>query len=398
MLYELRKICEELHVKILILVVLIISFVVAFIPIGSFSALESAENSNLVKGKAAISLEKERYENIKGILSIQKINEALNYYQSISTEDLAYVQSEIKYPGIINMLVDAYSSINEGNNINLYKLKNADDFYDRYKIQINEQLNHKVDGYDKREKEEVLEKAGDIDIPFQLDYSKQWQFSYRVLTIVFIGMAVVALMVGIRLFSYEKEKNMDLILATIDKRNLYKIGRNKIFAFLLLLTLLFGSSIIIFSMIFFSITGFRGWNSQIQTTYFYSIYNLTFSEAYLLFVFMGWVCILTIGMIIATINAFTQKSYNTLVIGTIIIFIPFVITRLGTIPLVVKKFFRLQPINGFMTEKILSSMHMHKLFFINISTATAIIFYAIFISIVCMLAIPKIFSIRINKG
>ncbi|EES91105.1 hypothetical protein FDJ70_02785 [Clostridium botulinum] len=55
-----------------------------------------------------IHLLKERYENSKGILTIDKLNKALKYYKSKSDSDTAYVETAIKYPGILELMDAAY--------------------------------------------------------------------------------------------------------------------------------------------------------------------------------------------------------------------------------------------------------------------------------------------------
>ena len=338
MLDELRKIWSEFYVKMLVLIILIVSMAAAIVPIRSFSAMESAESTNMFKGKDAVRVLKEQYENSKGQLSTDKINAVLRYYQSIPSQDLAYVESTIQYPGIINLLLDAYLSVNTDESTNLYKLKDADDFYNRNTVQITAVLNHSTNTYQPWEKDIVLEKAESIEKPFKMDFSRQWVFAYRLLTLVFIVIAISAIIIGSRIFSYEKEKNMDMILVTISNKKLRNIARNKVFALLTFLTIEFLISMIILTVIFFSVTGFSAWSSQIQIEYFTSVYKLTFGSAYLLFIFMGWISIMTIGVLVGTINALTQKSYSSLVIGFTFVFIPLIITRLGSIPVSVKVF------------------------------------------------------------
>ncbi|WP_353095636.1 hypothetical protein [Tissierella praeacuta] len=362
MLSELKKFWNELHVKILVLLAILVSIA----PIRSFSVIESPNSINRIKGRAAIHVMRERYKNSKGELSINKIKEVLSYLQSIPSPELAYLESDIKYPGIINLLSYAYSPSNPEERANLHTMKNVDDFYNRNIIKIEDTLNNSPNDYKLWEKDAILKRAETIEKPFVINFSRQWVEVYKSLAILFIIISISAIVVGSRLFSYEKEKNMDIILVTFGSKKLQSIGRNKIFALLTFLTIEFLVSVLIVSIIVFSATGIDGWSSQIQIEFFTSIYNLTFGGVYLLFLFMGWISIIAIGTLVATINAFMQKSYASLVIGFLMVFLPLVIIRFDSIPISVRKFLKVQPINGFMTIRNITSLQMFKFFSLKV--------------------------------
>lgn len=181
------------------------------------------------------------------------------------------------------------------------------------------------------------------------------------------------------------------------KKKLQTIGKDKVLALLSFLTIEFLISVLIISAIIFSTTGINGWLSQIQIKYFTSIYNLTFGGAYLLFIFMAWISLLAIGTLTAAINALMQRSYPSLVIGFLIVFIPFLAIRISSLPLSIRKFMSIQPINGFVTVRNILSLQMYEFVFIKCLTTTAIILCSTIIFIVCMLLAPKLFSSR-EKG
>lgn len=396
MLDELKKFWSEFHVKVLVLIVILVSIGVSIAPIKSFSIMESPDSINRIKGKAAIKIQKERYENSKGELSINKINEVLSYFQSIPSPELAYMESNIKYPGITSLLSYAYSSIDSDERVNLNTIENGDDFYNRYIIKIEDILNSSPNDYKSWEKDVILKKAESVEKPFIMDFSRQWLDVYKSLNILFIVISISAIVVGSKLFSYEKEKKMDMILVTSGDKKLQNIGRNKMFALLTFLTIEFLISVLIVSIIVFSIAGIDGWSSQIQIEFFTSIHRLTFGNAYLLFLFMGWICIMAIGILVATVNVFMQKSYISLVVGFLVTFLPLVIVRLDSIPISLRRFLMIQPINGFVIIENISSLHIFKFFNIKVLTTTAIIFYSFIILIVCVLIAPKLFSSRIK--
>lgn len=394
---ELKKICNETYIKLLVILFLILAIAAAILPINGFQVFESQQSTEMVGGKRAISIMKQQFEQEQGALSIKKINETLTYYQSISSNDEAYFYSGIKYPGRTDLLINAYQPANNVAYTDFYKLKNANDFYNRNVVQIEKLFDKATNEYQSWEKKPLLERVQSIETPYQLAFSEQWRSSLNMLMILFILMAVSAIMIGSRLFSYEKEKHMDLILTTLGKNTLQQIGRKKLFALCTIISALFFISTLIFTIIFFSITGLDAWSSQIQIQYFTSIYHLTFGEAYLLVIFMGWFCLLAIGVLVATLNAFLQKGLLSVLIGVVVVFIPLLITKIGVLPIWIKKLFSVQPINGCLPEDCLLSLHLYRFFFTDVLATTAIIINAFIILIVCLLIAPRIFRARINQ-
>ncbi|WP_242844586.1 hypothetical protein [Clostridium novyi] len=179
---------------------------------------------------------------------------------------------------------------------------------------------------------------------------------------------------------------------------LKKIGINKIKALITFLTVELLISVSIISVMMFSNTGISAWNSQIQIKYFTSIYNLTFGQAYLLIIFTGWVSIIAIGMFTATLNAYKQKSYTTLFLGVIITFIPMIAVKLDMFPVIITKFFKMQPINAFSIIGNLESLQIFNFIFFHALTMTAIIVNAMIILGICIFISPRLFIPKIKNA
>lgn len=395
MLNELKKFSSQLYVKILILIVILASVVVSIASIKSFSEMD---NKNELKGKAAINLIEKRYDDSKGPLKIDKLNEVLKYYKSMPDSDESYVKTDSKYPGIFSLLKSAYTTGDTVERNALRKVNNANDFYEKNIEIISNKLKESESNYESWEKDIILEKAKNIDKPFIIDFCDQWVKMYPALMICFIIIAISSIVVGSNLFSYEKDKKMDMLLVPLGNKTLKKVARNKIAALLVFLTVEFIVSVSIISMIVFFSAGISGWSSQIQIKYLTSIYHLTFGEAYLLSIFTGWISIMAIGTFVSILNAFTQKSYITLVLGFIITFIPMIIVRLNVFPIVITKFFAIQPINGFMIIKNLLSLQVFKLLLVNTLTIPSIIINSAIIVGLCILIAPYLFSIKIKNN
>lgn len=396
MLNELKKIYSEAHVKLFVLIVAIFTIIIPIVSINSYTTLKSFDDNEIVSGKEAYKIVRERYANYKGELSIDKLNASLDVYQSEPSEDLAYLKATIEYPGIINLLMEGYTSMDAENGSRLSDISNANDFYSKNVVKIEESLAHSSTKYYPWEKKIIIEKATAIETPYIIDFSRQWVFGYKILSFVFIIIFFSAIVIASKIFSYEKEKNMDMILATVNSKQIVKIGKHKIYALLTFLSVEYGISVIILSLIFFLNTGISAWSSQIQLEYFTSIYKITFGEMHLLCLIIGWVCVIAIGSIVAFINVIIQRSYITLMMGFITVLLPLVVTRLNLIPTLIKRFFLIQPINGFLIEKNLLSLHIYKIGPIAILSNTAIIIYSFLIIVLCILSVPHLFSIRIK--
>jgi len=128
MLTELKKILSGLHGKILILIIIAVSLFVSVMPIKSVSVIESSSSTETIKGKEAIKIIKDRYEESKGDLSTDRIHKFIDYFNSFGDLTTATVESNRKYPGISNLLFEAYSK-EDSVDCNAINREYGDDFY-----------------------------------------------------------------------------------------------------------------------------------------------------------------------------------------------------------------------------------------------------------------------------
>lgn len=395
MLNEMKKITRDIAVKVLFLIIIILSVGISIFSINSASSQESLDSSERINGKDAINLQKTEFLKTKGEITTDKVNEVINYYKKIQGADEAYMKTNFEFPGTFEIVSDAYTKGIFTDSENLRNLENGDDFYNRNAIKIKSILDESNNKYKDFEKQEILKRAEEVSKPFNMDYSEQWTYIFKAFTLVFIVISLSAVFIGSKLFSYEKEKNMDLILVTLGDKKVKNIGKNKVIAMLSFLTIEFIVSVLIISLIIFSSAGFTALTSQVQIKYFTSIMNLNFGTAYLLSIFTGWLCIMAVGVLVATINSFIQRNYKTLVVGFITVFIPIIVSRVNSLPLTFKKFMMLNPINGVMVEQNINSLNIFN-FGIKVPLQTGIIIFAVVILIIGILVSPKIFNKNIR--
>ena len=396
MLNELKKITSIFYFKILFVLVIIVSIITGFAAVRSFSELESLSSTNYLKGKSAINMIKQNYDNSRGVLTTDKLNEVLKYYKSIPNSDEAYIKASAKYPGIFSLIANSYPTDNADPSKQFKNMNNMNNFYERGTEIINQKLSESENMYEPWEKEIILDKANNITKPFNIEFSGQWNKLYSSLTICFIVIAISAIVLGSNIFSYEKDKNMDLLLVSLGDKSLKRIARNKVKSLIILLTIEVLISVLVTSLIVFSNTGIASWNNQIQIENFTSIYKLSFGQAYLLSVFAGWIGVIAIGLFISLLNAFIEKSYITLIIGVVIEFMPIIIAKAKVLPIIITKFLKAQPINAFFIRDNLMSLQVFKILGINTLTITATIITSLVIIFICILVSPNIFARRLK--
>lgn len=396
MLNELKKITSRFYFKILFVLVIIVSIITGFAAVRSFSELESLSSTNYLKGKSAINMIKQNYDNSRGVLTTDKLNEVLKYYKSIPNSDEAYIKASAKYPGIFPLIANLYPTDEADPSKQFKNMNNMNNFYERDKEIINQKLSESENMYEPWEKEIILDKANNITKPFNIEFSGQWNKLYSSLTICFIVIAISAVVLGSNIFSYEKDKNMDLLLVSLGDKSLKRIARNKVKSLIALLTIEVLISVLVTSLVVFNNTGIDSWNNQIQIENLTSIYKLSFGQAYLLSIFAGWIGVIAIGLFVSLLNAFIEKSYITLIIGVIIEFMPIIISKAKILPIIITKFLKAQPINSFFIRDNLMSLQVFKILGINTLTITATIITSLVILFICMLVSPNIFARRLK--
>lgn len=395
MLNEMKKITRDIVVKLMFLIIIIISIAFSIFSIKSVTVQKDIDSMELVRGKDGIKMQKEQYERTKGEITTDKVNGIINFYNSIADPNEAYIKTDFEFPGTFQLVSEGYTKGLLNNPEEIRNIENGDDFNNRNTIKIKSIIDESNNKYKDFEEQEILKRSEKIRKPLYMDYHGQWEYIFKSFTLTFIAISISAIFIGSKLFSYEKEKKMDLVLVTLGSRKIKQIGRNKFIAMLLFLTIEFIVAILIISIIIFSNMGISAFTSQIQIKYFTSILNLNFGTAYLLSIFTSWISIMAIGVLVATINSFIQRTYKTLVIGFISVLIPIIGSRINSLPIIFKKFMMLNPINGGMVEQNINSLNILN-FGIKVPLQTGIIIFAVIILIIGFFLSPKIFNRKIR--
>lgn len=381
--FELKKLKEGLSYKSMVAILLVVLFTITIMPLRSYSYVSNI-NELPIKGLAAIKELKASYKESKSELSVDYLNEVLSYYNSFSSSTEAELETNKKYPGVLLLLMKAYGSLDEPS-YNLSGVTGANDFYSRNQIELKNHINeNSVEG------KSLIKKMEKIKNPYNISFSKPWVNMWKSMMILGFYLAIVAILIGSKIFSIEKEVEMDKVMTISRQSKKRYIAKNKISALLFLLSKWYFISIFIILAVKIFTTGISGISSQIQTEYFFSTFSLSFGSATFLYIITEWLGILTVGLITAWINLVLTKTSTTFIVATIINFIPFVVGKIGgSISNTFMKTMHLFPINAI---DFISRINRLELYFGFLSPITVVLILGIVFIALTYALIPAIYS------
>lgn len=402
MLYEMKKFYKNSAVMILLVLAILLSIAMPIFFINSYESYDYSTGEEIViTGLDGMKDRKEKIQKLSGVLSVDKLNDALELYKSVPGRETAYFEIENKYPGFFYYLREAYSPFIESSGFQIRNIPNANNFYDRNIEKVEERIDSYGNNYlSNAEKQEVLKRVSDIKKPFTFEFIDQWPILIKSLFFSYFAIVFSAIIISNQLFSFEKEENMDIILNTAGRKKLISIGFKKVLALLIYLTLEFLICSIIVSSIVFGLLGVSGWNVQIQMLpqFFTIIYDLSIGQMYIYYMLIAWICILCVALIGAFINSISQKTYTSLIISTLLIVAPMFLKNSEYLSVNIQKILYLQPVNGANLFSFIDSLFSYNLCVSRVLTSTAMIIFAITCSIICMSLCPFIFAQRINRS
>ncbi len=291
-------------------------------------------------GLEGIEDRKDDLEKVRGEITVSKLNSALNLYKSFENTSDGFYAIEGAYPDFYFLLYEAYAPYAEEEMVSftLGEVASADDFYNRPVNKIKSKINaFGRQNLNEDEIEFMLSKAENLSKPYQFEYNDQYAYLIQSLIAVFAIILFVSILISSQIFSFEKEKTMDIILHSLGEKKLRLIGLKKIGAVILYTTSLYIVCVIVISLIIFIFVGTLGWNTQIQVMpMFFSIpYNWTFGELYLHIIILAGICSITISMIGVLINSILQNTYTTIIITSIFVILPFILVK--SVPMAISK-------------------------------------------------------------
>lgn len=358
MKYEIEKIVSKAGFLILLVGLLVFSVISPLLSVKNENTLN--EKNQILVGKAAIEYDREQMKRIP-TLNRQILRDVLHLFHQYS-QDEAYGKVEPAYPGVLPLLIRAYSPPYTYDIKNLQSVMNGDDFCEKRIQLIQKTLNYSYAEkmFEDWEKEGILQKAQALKFPFPYGYYGGWERLAENVQAVTLGVICLAAVLASQVFTYEKETGMWEILQAFPKKTLRGLAGNKIKALFFILFLLY--TLLVAGMFFFFQKIFQmsyGIPIQAQSAYFLSIYSYHFEKAFFMQYVMGMISIFATAVFCSVINTFCRKSVTSLILNSCIIAAPLLLQQLLFLPLPLRKIFSLCPVNGAFFSRALASQQLY---------------------------------------
>lgn len=357
MWYEFLKLFRQIHVKAAFFVVVILSAVLGMVSANSFRSRVSVDHSNHLTGKKAFANERRKYEAVSGEVTVEKLNEALQYIQSFSEEWSALAKGEEEYPGMIHMLENAYAA--SDGHFTLFEITDANDFYQKIQDQIQLRIEDKGYQFSERDKKNILAWAKKIRQPYVNELAAPWSRFYTAFQFVLLLNFFTVIIYASNLYSNEKIQRMDLIIGTMEPRTIHKIVTDKAKSLAFLTGGQYLVSMAAVCAVFFGTSGPIAWKSQIQIWFFTSILPFSYQSVFFLTFFSGLFACLAAAYFTAALNARIEKSMPALVTGIAVTFVPLLLRNFSMLPTGIMKFIQVLPVNTAMIENIITSLYLY---------------------------------------
>lgn len=298
---EFKKLVNNKPVRIACCVVILYVLVVIIGNINSENYYKFNENTNSVdtiKGVKAIKEEKLRVKTIAGFLDDSKIKEIISYHKELSNSkdnltvgsglsEKPYVKYWLPYNDLGYLINTSYSDIKvyDGQIIDKLSENDSNKFYSNRVKKIEEFLNQNYinSPFDNNDKISILKAAKSLKTPLYFDYNEGWSKILKGSHFFNIVIILVLCFCNCIIFTNDYQNGMvSVVRATINGKNI--LAHAKIKASIIFSSLCF----MLFHLIYFGgymvFYGLDGWNCPIQIvpSYWLSIYNLKFYQAYLI--------------------------------------------------------------------------------------------------------------------
>jgi len=301
-------------------------------------------------------------DRITGIAAAQALREEKNKWAGYITEDVLikvleensiiinseeYLSDDLKEQEKAYSKTQGYSDIREMINrafcefqeYNYYRANSVTEeeissFYDRRVLNMTEWLysDSQENYYSEEEKQFLVAQYEELETPFYYEYADGWEalLEYSTTLVMLVVLITVFLVGGI--FSDEMQLKADSIFfSTVLGRD--KAISAKIKAGFAVVTVIYWTTILLFTGIVLAVLGTGGANCAIQNGFanWKSFYNITYLQAYLLTVLGGYLGNLFILFLSMFASAKTHSKALAVTIPFILLFIPSFLSGLSVL-------------------------------------------------------------------
>jgi hypothetical protein len=336
--FELKKIAGRKNIiAAAIVMAVFLGFMIVTLIQPMSSVLDSGEE---VDGPASIPVERNKVHAVAGPLTTQKISELIAEYQKLYGDPKNRTENNYlsdaafgkwsRYAGIQRLIGRSFSPANafDGEAIRKISPEDGSGFYANRMKGVSSFLTlySAAGSYTDAQKAELLSLNEKITVPFLYDYTDGWYALMRVIASL-AAMLTLAVCVCISpVFASEYETGSDSILLTA-KYGRNKVIRAKLRASFLFSTGLYFSAVLLYTLIHLCIFGGYGWNCPIQAqdAYWFSPYPVTFLQAYLVSVLLGYLACTAVTAATLFLSARLKTSFAAIVFAAGLFLFPFAV-------------------------------------------------------------------------
>ncbi|MPQ45057.1 ABC transporter permease [Clostridium tarantellae] len=402
LVFELKKIIRKKLNIIVILGSLLLTIILFIAPVMQFISFN--ENGEQVKGFSAIKLEKQRQEEMAGMLTEERITEDILKYQQLfhnpanvviddGKKELSesifskYVAPKMYYLGFINntyTLPNLYDySFSE---IKKLPLENGANFYKQRNEKVYKILNASYEdwNYSDKEKNFWIEKSKEVSEPYEYGYHEGWNTIFNCIELMALPIIAICICIA-SVFAGEYQCGADNIILSSrygkSKLIIAKILASFIFSFTVYtINILFALGIILLCF------GTGGWNLPIQIMNSTIPYALTFLSATIVSLITLYLIMFAMVSITLLLSAKMKTPFSVLIVIICVLIAPF--------------FFKLSETNGIWNHifMLFPSISCQPVFFLDATnylsypltgfTVDILTMRIIIYMIICMICIP----------
>ncbi|MGN0273409.1 MAG: hypothetical protein ACI4DT_01305 [Chordicoccus sp.] len=394
---ETKRILHKRFVKTIYVLLIFVAGVLGYF--GGVHQESYTKGDKTIYGKQAVSEEKKAYDSI-GVLTSDKLNQALQYYRSeysAKDADTAYLNADKKYPGVIDLIGEVYfhNIERDERDKRIIELSDASDFYAQRQKSIVDQMNEQGKSHDRTDYTYITKAAKLMKRPLKYGWNSLWQSYFRVLAAIVILCGISAVFIGSDLFTYDRTQEMDMIMCTLSRKRRQAYFFRQMLGMVISVTVLYALCVFILSILFWRFIKLPVPDSQLQVIYPLSVFNTTVLGACVEGMLGAWIGLIAVTVIAATINYLVEKSIKTVAICAAVIFLPVLISSLSSrMPAGLAHFLSAQPANLLVPEKMFKSFYAYAIGQWRISNYMAVILNSV-VWVACMsiLAVLRIKSL-----
>lgn len=334
-IFELKKIFLKPINKIAVIILVATLCVVSYLAIDYVFYVD--ENGDRITGFAAAQALREEKSKWAGYITEDVLIKVLEE-NSIIVNSEGYLSNDVEESNKAYSKMQSFSDIREMINrafgefqkYNYYRANSVTEgeivsFYDRRTMNLREWLNSDTQEnyYSEEEKQFLIAQYEELETPFYYESADGWDalLEYSTTIVMLIVLITGFLVSGI--FSDEIQLKADSIFfSTVLGRN--RAIKAKIKAGFVVVTVIYWTTIFLFTGIVLTVLGASGANCAIQNGFanWKSFYNITYLQAYLLTVFGGYLGNLFILFLSMFASAKTHSKALAVTIPFILLFIP----------------------------------------------------------------------------